>query len=243
MSAFSLSLQNLHCERDERVLFSGLSAEFKSGAVVQVAGPNGAGKTTLLKILTGLSSEYEGDVQWCGKSISGFSSYHFYSSLLYFGHLPGIKSSLTAMENLQWYFGLNGVKSANNSAEMQGHNGDINSDGSRHSKSSHSKSIEALLGHALDQVGLAGYETVPCQQMSAGQQRRVGLARLFCSKAPLWILDEPFTAIDKKGVSAIESLIAEHAATGGLVLLTTHQPLAIASVLTLDLADFQVAAA
>ena len=210
-----LSLHNLHCERDERVLFTGLSAGFEAGAVVQVAGPNGAGKTTLLKILTGLSSGFEGEVRWQGRAINGWGAYHFYSSLLYFGQAPGIKSSLTARENLRWYFGLNGTKGGNGQSVT-----------------------EQALADALEQVDLGGYEDVPCHQMSAGQQRRVGLARLFCSRAPLWILDEPFTAIDKTGVEAIERLIRSHANDGGLVILTTHQPLAINDVVTLDLAEY-----
>ena len=196
-------------------MFTGLSAGFETGSVVQVAGPNGAGKTTLLKILTGLSSGFEGEVRWRGKAISGRGAYSFYSSLLYFGHLPGIKSSLTARENLRWYFGLNGTKSDNGQGVTE----------------------QSLTG-ALEQVDLAGYEDVPCHQMSAGQQRRVGLARLYCSRAPLWILDEPFTAIDKKGVEAIERLISSHADAGGLVILTTHQPLAIGEIVTLDLGDY-----
>lgn len=184
--------------------------------MVQVAGPNGAGKTTLLKILTGLSSGFEGEVRWRGKAISGWGAYSFYSSLLYFGHSPGIKSSLTARENLRWYFGLNGTKNGNGQGVT-----------------------EQSLANALEKVDLGGYEDVPCQQMSAGQQRRVGLARLYCSRAPLWILDEPFTAIDKKGVEAIERLIRNHADSGGLVILTTHQPLAIGDVVTLDLGDYR----
>lgn len=183
--------------------------------MVQVAGPNGAGKTTLLRILTGLSSGFEGEVRWRGKSVSGWGAYSFYSSLLYFGHAPGIKSSLTARENLRWYFGLNGTKGANGQ--------DV---------------TEQSLANALEQVDLGGYEDVPCHQMSAGQQRRVGLARLYCSRAQLWILDEPFTAIDRKGVEAIERLIKNHADAGGLVILTTHQPLAIGDVATLDLGEY-----
>ncbi len=198
------------------MLFTGLSAEFDGGTVVQVAGPNGAGKTTLLKILTGLAGAYEGQVQWRGRTIGGWAAYDFYSSLLYFGHLPGIKSSLTARENLRWYFGLNGAKNPNGQGGL----------------------TESMLDSALERVGLGGYEEVPCHQMSAGQQRRVGLARLYCSKAPLWVLDEPFTAIDKKGVESIEQLIRCHADAGGLVILTTHQPLAITGVMTLDLGAY-----
>ena len=77
----------------------------------------------------------------------------------------------------------------------------------------------------LDTVGLFGFEEQPAGQLSAGQQRRVALARLWLSPARLWILDEPFTAIDKKGVSALEARFEQHCQQGGAILLTTHQDL------------------
>ena len=80
---------------------------------------------------------------------------------------------------------------------------------------------------AMERVGLRGYEDVPCHSLSAGQNRRVSLARLYLSRAPLWILDEPFTAIDKQGVAAKEKLLLEHARRGGSVILTTHHELGI----------------
>lgn len=89
---------------------------------------------------------------------------------------------------------------------------------------------------ALKKVGLKGFEDLLCQGLSAGQQRRVALARLFLETKPLWILDEPFTAIDKDGVAELESLIVEHAAQGGLVILTTHHEIS-AHVTTLMLGN------
>jgi heme exporter protein A len=80
---------------------------------------------------------------------------------------------------------------------------------------------------ALAKVGLYGFEDQPCYSLSAGQQRRVALARLFIGDCPLWVLDEPFTAIDKYGVAELEQWIAEHALQGGSVILTTHHELAI----------------
>lgn len=82
------------------------------------------------------------------------------------------------------------------------------------------------IDEALAQVGLSGHEEQPCYRLSAGQQRRVALARLFLLPAPLWILDEPLTAIDHRGATALEHWINRHRQEGGLVLLTTHQPLA-----------------
>lgn len=78
---------------------------------------------------------------------------------------------------------------------------------------------------ALDRVGLRGFEDQPCYSLSAGQQRRVSLARLFLLQVPLWVLDEPLTAIDRDGAAALESWLDDHRCAGGMVLLTTHQPL------------------
>ncbi len=214
-----MSLKNIRCERDDRVLFEGLSADFEAGDLIQVVGPNGAGKTTLLKIMTGLSSRYEGVVQW---QHSGSPDSHirvpsdeFSAYLLYLGHLTGVNRSLTPLENLEWYFGIHGAKGG---AEMS-----LSKD---------------MLVQSLGSVGLAGYEDFPCYQMSAGQQRRVALARLYLSNAPLWILDEPFTAIDKEGVHDLEERFELHREKGGIVVLTTHQSMQVSDPKVIDLANF-----
>lgn len=185
---------NLSCVRDERTLFSGLSFTIQPGEIVQIEGHNGAGKTSLLRILAGLSAADEGEVRWQGENTRRQREI-FHQHLLFLGHQAGIKSVLTAYENLAFY---------------QTDSGD--------------KSHDAIY-QALEQVGLLGYEDVAVAQLSAGQQRRVALARLWLSKAPLWILDEPLTAIDKQGVATLIALFERHAQHGGMVLLTTHQEL------------------
>ena len=212
MKQAQLSLINLSCEREERLIFSGLNAEFHAGDVVHIAGPNGVGKTTLMRIVTGLSSHFQGEVHWRGKPARGFE---FHSSLLYHGHHAGINPSLTPLENLHWYFGLNGMAAPVDE-----------------------KGLEEVFLTALAKVGLTGYGDIPCLHLSAGQQRRVALARLYISEAPLWVLDEPFTAIDKLGVSQLEQRIDEHAKNGGLVLLTTHQASELGNLQTLNMANF-----
>jgi heme exporter protein A len=77
----------------------------------------------------------------------------------------------------------------------------------------------------LATLGLAGLEDIPCQLLSAGQQRRVSLARLWLTERPLWILDEPFTALDQSAIGLLQQKFTEHLATGGGIILTTHQPL------------------
>ena len=117
-------------------------------------------------------------------------------NLLWLGHAAGIKGLLTAEENLAWLCAL------------------------------HRPASREAIAEALGAVGLRGFEDVPCHTLSAGQQRRVALARLYLDAAPLWILDEPFTALDKQGVSQLELHLAQHCEQGGMVVLTTHHQLA-----------------
>ncbi|WP_118998331.1 cytochrome c biogenesis heme-transporting ATPase CcmA [Salmonella enterica] len=211
-----LEARDLYCERDERTLFRGLSFTVEAGEWVQVTGGNGAGKTTLLRLLTGLARPDGGEVYWQGEPgkttllrlLTGLARPDggevywqgeplrrvrdsFHRSLLWIGHQPGIKTRLTARENLHFF-----------------HPGD-----------------GARLPEALAQAGLAGFEDVPVARLSAGQQRRVALARLWLTRAALWVLDEPFTAIDVNGVARLTRRMAAHTAQGGMVILTTHQPL------------------
>ncbi|QML58559.1 cytochrome c biogenesis heme-transporting ATPase CcmA [Escherichia coli] len=189
-----LEARELLCERDERTLFSGLSFTLNAGEWVQITGSNGAGKTTLLRLLTGLSRPDAGEVLWQGQPLHQVrDSYH--QNLLWIGHQPGIKTRLTALENLHFY---------------------------------HRDGDTAQCLDALAQAGLAGFEDIPVNQLSAGQQRRVALARLWLTRATLWILDEPFTAIDVNGVDRLTQRMAQHTEQGGIVILTTHQQLNVA---------------
>lgn len=189
-----LKVVDLFCERDERILFDGLTFNLSAGELLQVEGANGSGKTTLLRILSGLSGDFEGLIYWCDEPLEQVKD-DFLSSLLYFGHQPGVKGMLTPTENLQWYSAI------------------------------HPALLVDKIPTALEIVGLKGYEDVPCHSLSAGQNRRVSLARLYMNTAKLWILDEPFTAIDKRGVVAKEKLLADHVTAGGSVILTTHHDL------------------
>lgn len=201
-----LELCNLGCERDERLLFSGLGLQVFAGDVIQIGGPNGAGKTTLLRAIAGISTDFHGQILYAGQPLTE-AAWEFAGDSLYLGHLPGIKKALTPTENLAWYKAQSGALV------------DIN--------------------EALAAVGLSGYEDSPCYQLSAGQLRRVALARLHLSRARIWILDEPFTAIDKLGVSQLESLIARHSARGGTVILTSHQDLTLPQLRIVNLQDYQ----
>jgi heme exporter protein A len=195
LAVTGLEVKQLFSERDDRVLFSDLCFQLNAGQLVQIAGPNGSGKTSLLRILAGLSSRYEGDVLWQGKSLQR-QRHDYLQQLLYIGHGVGIKAVLSPVENLRWSCALRGISNS-----------------------------DALIMFALDKVGLGGFEGQPCFSLSAGQQRRVNLARLFCIPASLWILDEPFTAIDQRGVAEVEHWLSEFVSDGGAILLTTHHSL------------------
>jgi len=193
-----LIVENLYCERDDRVLFEDLGFSLHTGEVLQIEGPNGSGKTTLLRILAGLSTHFEGELYWRGLPLDEAVD-DFRRHLLYFGHQPGVKAMLSPEENLRWYAAMHPAIQADR------------------------------MSQALEAVGLSGYEDVPCHSLSAGQHRRVSLARLYMTDAPVWVLDEPFTAIDKAGVARLEGLIRQHAEQGGSVILTTHHELHIGS--------------
>lgn len=208
-----LQARQLYCERDDRVLFADLDLQLGNGELLQLVGPNGAGKTTLLRLLAGLNRDYEGDLLWGGDDLVEVYS-EYAQQRLYLGHLSAVKKALTPIENLRW------LTSAWSVAEDD-------------------------LWQALDEVHLYGFEETPCQQLSAGQQRRVGLARLALGKsgqqcgigpAPLWILDEPFTALDKEGVNWLESSLQKHVESNGSVIITSHHALEnIASLRKLEL--------
>jgi len=196
-----LEAMSLLCERDDRVLFDKLSFSIAPGDIAQVEGPNGSGKTTLIRILCGLSTDFEGKLFWRGQPMAS-SRERFCQEHLYFGHLTGIKAPLTAVENLRWMALCRG-------SSLQG------------------PMLDDAIDQALFKVGLNGFEDAPVYTLSAGQKRRVALARLFLEAVPLWVLDEPFTAIDKKGVAELEKIIEQHAKQGGAVILTTHHELSI----------------
>lgn len=206
-----LELRGVGCERDDAPLFEPVSLALAAGDIVQLEGANGVGKTTLLRCIGGLSSRWHGEMLWCGKALSRRRA-EFAAATIYLGHAIGIKAALSPSENLRWWAGLRGIATAK-ASDLKG------------ASKLKGTSARAAIPAALERVGLGGYEDSPCYQLSAGQQRRVGLARLFLTDAPLWILDEPFTAIDRAGMAELTAWFVAHAEAGGAILFTSHQPL------------------
>lgn len=197
MSANQLRAENLCCIRGDRQLFSGLDLSLSSGELLHLQGENGSGKTTLLRSLCGLFLLDAGNIIWNGTPTRQLGEL-FYCDLLYFGHHSAVKLEFTPLENLRFNCRMNGVQPA-----------------------------EDDLWAALTDVGLTGFEDLPTRMLSQGQKRRVALARLLISKSPLWILDEPFAALDVGAVEMLQQVIADHVEAGGLVMLTTHQEVAL----------------
>ena len=194
-----LQVRDLACRRGPALLFSGLSFEVASGELLCVRGPNGCGKTTLLRCVTGLTRPDDGAVLWHGEPAQTDPE-RMRAGTAYAGHLPGLKDDLSADENLEFMLRLRGAGSTPEERR-----------------------------EALAAVGLEKRRRIPARRLSAGQRRRIGLARLALDPAELWVLDEPLTALDDAGQALFVDLLDRHLAAGGLALVATHHRLAPAS--------------
>jgi heme exporter protein A len=195
----ALELQGVECVRGGRPLFTGLQTRVPAGHLLRVQGPNGAGKTSLLRMICGLLAPAQGQVLWQGLKISDLQE-EFNRQLVYLGHAAALKDDLSAIENLQTSGVLGGVTPTEREAAA-----------------------------ALAQAGLRGRELAPARTLSQGQRKRVALARLVLSPhALLWVLDEPFNALDTAATAWLLGLVTTHLQRGGVVVLTSHQSVALA---------------
>ncbi len=204
-SPAALEARAISCVRGERELFSGLYLQVFAGQCLHIRGENGVGKTSLLRLLTGLASPDSGEVLWNSHPIKKEAS-EYHSKLLFLGHRDALKEDLSAIENLRMYTAIDGIALSEQDAFS-----------------------------ALWRFGLKGREDLPVNCLSAGQKKRVLMARMVTRRAQVWILDEPFNALDSHAAQELQGLIAEHLEGNGLVLLTSHQPLAIPGLRVLDL--------
>ena len=197
-----LVVSHLSAVRGRKTVLEDISFTLGGGDVLQILGANGSGKSTLLRILAGLSRPDAGQITWNGNKIDGDGRDDYLNACLYIGHKIGVAGDQSARENLKLFQRLNAQRK----------------------------------DRAADQaLRLMGYNASPealTQKTSAGQRQRVALAKLLAVKATLWLLDEPFTALDKDGKLLLENFISEHCSAGGSVVVATHQTLDLSHQLT-----------
>jgi heme exporter protein A len=213
-AAPTLSAESLGGQRGERPLFRGLTLSLQPGQLVWLRGRNGRGKTSLLRLLAGLATPAQGRVLIDGQPLQKVPAWR--SRLLYIAHANALKDDLTVTESLRFLGQLQGRVPA---AEE--------------------------IGAALERLGVASRRDAPVRALSQGQRRRAALARLALPQpASIWLLDEPFDALDDEGVQALHGLIAAQVQGGGSVLLTSHQPTGLhdPEPQILDLDEFALAA-
>ena len=194
------SVSNLSCSKGDKRLFSGVSFTLQPGQWLHLEGDNGVGKTSLLRLACGLSALEDGEITWNHQAVVQDPE-AFRANLAYLGHQLALKEDLTPMENLRADAAVAGRPL---------------------------RPEDAL--KALAQLGLRGREHLPVRVLSQGQKRRTALARLLVSPAKLWILDEPFVALDTAAQSALAQIINDHLAKQGMVLLTSHQAVSLGGV-------------
>ena len=193
-----LSVTNLSVVKRDRLLFENLNFAVEQGGLLYVKGQNGAGKTSMLRVLAGLVAADSGQVYFYQQKIQDCRE-NYHQNLVYFGHKLGINLTLSAVENLQYWCKQHQVVI----------------------------SVDTIFS-TLAQLNLVGLEDIPVANLSAGQQRRVALARFwFKQNAKLWILDEPFTALDTQGIALLSQQITKFLGGGGAVVMTSHQQLTL----------------
>lgn len=204
--------RGLTCIRGERVVFAGLNFTLAPGEALLLLGPNGSGKSSFLRLLAGLIRPATGDLLWDGAPVRADREAHGGRSR-YVGHLDAVKPVLSVAENVAFW-----VRTWNPDE------GDV----------------AGAVRRGLERFSMARLADVPGKMLSAGQKRRVNLARLVAAPAPLWLLDEPTTALDKASIRVLEEVVAEHRAAGGMVALSTHSDIALPGARTFHMDDFAV---
>ena len=196
-----LQARQIQCTRGNRRLFHDLSFRLEAKQALRVGGENGSGKTSLLRMLAGLSPVEAGEILWNDGRIAALGE-DYRRNLAFLGHSNGLKDDLTAVENLRYALTLAGMDAG-----------------------------DAALRAALGSQGLASVTDLPARLLSQGQKRRVALCRLgFSADKPLWVLDEPFAALDAVSVARVAGVVIAHLRAGGMAIFTTHQEVELTGV-------------
>ena len=188
------------CVRGGRDVFSGLDFEVPAGEALAVTGRNGSGKTSLLRLIAGLLTPAGGSIALEG----GEDELTLAEQAHYLGHRDALKPALSVLENLAFWRDFLGGEIADAGADLPQN-----------------------LAQSLASVGLDHATDLPAAFLSAGQRRRLSIARLVAVRRPIWLLDEPSTALDTAGQSLFSTLMQSHLATGGIIIAATHGPLGI----------------
>ena len=210
----------LLCVRGERAVFAGLDFEVGEGGALVLIGPNGVGKSSLLRLMAGLLKPAAGELRWNGAALFDDPEAHR-ARLRYLGHLDGVQPLLKVAENLKFWAGLRGAGGAAGQAAGRG--------------------LDEAAHRALEAFGLAHLADIPCRFLSAGQLRRLALARIIATNAALWLLDEPTAGLDSDAVAALERAVGEHRGRGGMVVLASHAAATPDDAATLELSAYATA--
>ena len=236
-----LRARALACIRAEKLLFSGLSFASEPGYAMALTGPNGIGKSSLLRLIAGLLPVHAGTVDLVktqgARVLAGTGcDMPLGQYCHYLGHRDALKPSMSVIETLDFWSAFLGPLPASDHGKTQA---DISENAEKGAASPESPPLQPLsLGDtppatpvsadaALERVGLSHLADLPCQLLSAGQRRRLTLARLLVVARPLWLLDEPTTALDSAGQDILWHLCASHLDNGGVVMVATHAPLPV----------------
>lgn len=198
--------EGLDCRRGERPVFAGLDFTIRPHRALLLTGPNGSGKSSLLRLMAGLLPPVGGRLLWAGRPVDDDPDAHR-ERVAYLGHRDAVKAGFSVHENLTGWAALLGGATSPAGAMA-----------------------------ALERFGLDTLADLPARYLSAGQRRRLALARLLLAPRPLWLLDEPHAGLDSGATAMLERVIADHLAAGGLAAIASHGGLALAEAPVLDLA-------